>query len=157
MIFSLCVQSCPLNISWTTQPFFFFYQTWYGGVLSRGDMSCKKNWFTIFSVKVTVRAYLIKLKLFLQYLPNCRTVCNQTWFDSTALKARVSCGKLVYCIQCQGQSKDSKCEWLFVQMISSEPQNIFIIKLGVFMQHRKPECHAVKLVHYVQCQGHSKG
>ena len=25
------------------------------------------------------------------------------------------------------------------------------------MQHHKPECHAEKLVHYVQCQGHSKG
>ena len=41
---SVCssVRSCPLNVSWTAQPFFFFYQTWYGGVLSWGDVSCRK-------------------------------------------------------------------------------------------------------------------
>ena len=43
-----------------------------------------KNWFIIFSVKVTARAYLIKIWLFLLYLLNCWSVCNQTWFDSTA-------------------------------------------------------------------------
>ena len=42
------------------------------------------NWFTVFSVKVTARAYVIKW-LFLLYLLNCWLVCNQTWFDSAAL------------------------------------------------------------------------
>ena len=44
----------------------------------------QKNWFTIFSVKVTVRAYIIKIWLFLLYVLNCWSVCNQTWFGSTA-------------------------------------------------------------------------
>ena len=33
----------------------------------------------------------------------------------------------------------------------------FPTKLGVIMQHHKPECQAEKLVHCLQCQGHSKG
>ena len=40
----------------------------------------KKNWFTIVNV-VTVRTYVIKIALFLLYLPNCCSVCNQTWCD----------------------------------------------------------------------------
>ena len=30
-------------------------------------------------------------------------------------------------------------------------------KPGIVMQHYKPKCHAEKLVHYVQCQGHGAG
>ena len=44
----------------------------------------QKNWFTIFNVKVTARAYIIKIWLFLLYLLNCWSSCNQTWFDSAA-------------------------------------------------------------------------
>ena len=33
----------------------------------------------------------------------------------------------------------------------------FVTKPGMVMQHHKPVCHAEKLVHCVQCQGHSKG
>ena len=33
----------------------------------------------------------------------------------------------------------------------------FVTKPGMVMQHHKPECHAEKLDHYVQCQGHSEG
>ena len=33
----------------------------------------------------------------------------------------------------------------------------FAAKPGMAMQHHKPERHAEKLVHRVQCQGHSKG
>ena len=59
-----------------------------------------------------------------------------------------------YCFQGQGHSESSKCLWMFVWRISSEPQNILLPNL---VQHRKPECHAEKLVHCVQCQGHSEG
>ena len=44
----------------------------------------QKNWFTISSVKVTVRAFIIKICLFLLYLLNCWLVRSQTWFDNTA-------------------------------------------------------------------------
>ena len=35
-----------------------FNQTWYSGVLSWGGSVMNKNWFTIFNVKVTERAYI---------------------------------------------------------------------------------------------------
>ena len=33
----------------------------------------------------------------------------------------------------------------------------FVIKLGVVMYYHEAMCHAEKLVHYFQCQGHSEG
>ena len=54
----------------------------------------QKNWFTIFSVKVTARAYIIKMGLCLESLLNCWSIGSQTWFDSTAFYARVSCLKM---------------------------------------------------------------
>ena len=33
----------------------------------------------------------------------------------------------------------------------------FVAKPGMVMQHYKPECHAEKLVHCVQCQCRSEG
>ena len=85
LVGSVVLSKCPImSTQYLLNRWTIFYQTWYGGVLSRGDMSCKKNWFTIFSVKVTVRAYIIKIWLFLLYLLNCWSVCNQTWFDRTA-------------------------------------------------------------------------
>ena len=44
----------------------------------------QKNWFTVFNVKVTARAYIIKIWLYLLYLLNSWSVCNETSFDSTA-------------------------------------------------------------------------
>ena len=44
----------------------------------------QKKWFTVFSVKVTVWAYIIKIWLFLLYFVNSWLFCSQTWFDSTA-------------------------------------------------------------------------
>ena len=36
----------------------------------------------------------MKIRLILLYLLNCWFVCNQTWFDSTALQVGVSCQKI---------------------------------------------------------------
>ena len=33
----------------------------------------------------------------------------------------------------------------------------FVVKSGMVMQHHNPKCHAEKLVHCVQSQGHSEG
>ena len=33
----------------------------------------------------------------------------------------------------------------------------FVAKPGMVMQHHKPECHAEKLVHCVECKGHIEG
>ena len=32
----------------------------------------------------------------------------------------------------------------------------FVTKLGMVMQHHEPECHTEKLVHCLQCEGHSE-
>ena len=55
---------------------------WLCSIISQSVM--QKNWFIVFSVEVTVRAYIIKIWLFLLYLLHYWLVCNQTWFDSTA-------------------------------------------------------------------------
>ena len=62
-----------------------FNQIRYGSVFSRGGVSGRKKLVTIFNVKVTVRTCVIKIRLFLLYLPICWSVCNQTWCGSTAL------------------------------------------------------------------------
>ena len=118
-----CVRSLSgryLLSRWT-----FCNQTWYGGmVLSWTGVSCEKIWCAIFKIKVTARAYIINLWLFLRYLLKFRSVCNQTWFDGTSPLTRVSCEKLDCCVQGQGHSKGSKCRRTIVRMIFSEPRNI---------------------------------
>ena len=64
------------------------------------------------------------------YLLNCSSICSQTWFDSTSSKARMFFGKLDYYVQGQGHSEGSKCQWMFVWMISSELQNTLVPNLG---------------------------
>ena len=49
-----------------------------------------------------------------------------------------------------------------VRSMSPEPLNHFIVvlvvaKLGIVVYYHKAMCHAEKLVHYFQCQGHSEG
>ena len=46
---------------------------------------------------------------------------------------------------------------MFVQTISSEPQNILLPNLVWLCSIIKPECGVEKLVHCVQCEGHSEG
>ena len=62
----------------------FRYQTWYGNAASWARVWYRKKWLAAFNVKVTARAYIIKMWLFLHYLLNCWSICNQTWFGSTA-------------------------------------------------------------------------
>ena len=49
----------------------------------------------------------------------------------------------------------------FVQTISPEPlkhlKKNFFTKLGMVVYYHEMECHAEKLVHYLQRQGHSEG
>ena len=62
----------------------FCNQTWYCGATPWARMSCKKPWDSIFKVKVTVWAYIIKTWRFLLYhllVLNQWVFCNQTQFD----------------------------------------------------------------------------
>ena len=105
------------------------------------------DWFAFFKVKVTARAHMIKIWQFLLYLLNCSSVCHQTWFDSTLSYHKPECfmEKLDCCVQGQGHSKISKCQWIFVQMIFSESLNLFATKLDVVMHHYEPHCLSKKI------------
>ena len=130
------------------------YLVWLCSIMSQSVM--QKNQFTVFNVKVTVRAYITKLWLFLLYFLNCWSVYNQTWFDSTAIKARVSCGKNW---TLHSRSRSDRRVNMSVNVCPDDifcTTEHFATKLGMFMQYHEPECHAEKLVHCLQCQGHSK-
>ena len=62
----------------------FCNQTWHCGATPLAGMSCEKKWDSIFKVKVTVWACVIKICRFLLYLLlvlNQRVFCNQTQLD----------------------------------------------------------------------------
>ena len=94
------------------------------------------------NVKVTVRTFIIKLWLFLLYLLNSWSVSNQIWFYSAAWKPECPVEKWNYCVQGQGHSKGSKCQWMFVEMMFSESQNISLPYFAMLKQHREPESRA---------------
>ena len=87
---------------------------------------------------------------------NFWSVCKQTWFDSTASEAGVSCGKIGLL------HPRSRSQWRFKMLVNVCLDNVFwttehfVVRLGI-MQHHKPVCHAKELVHCLQCQGHSEG
>ena len=59
-------------------------------------------------------------------------------------KRECSVEKWDYCIQGQDHSKGSKCQCMFVQIVSSTADH-FDTKLGMVMRHYEPECHAEKM------------
>ena len=65
-------------------------------------------------------------------------------------KAECFMEKLDCCVQDQGHSKISKCQWMFVQMISSEMLNLLLV-----MHHYEPDWLWERLVCCLQGQGHS--
>ena len=110
---------------------------WLCSIMSQSVM--QKNWFTVFNVKVTARAYIIKIWLFLLYLLNCWPACNQTWFDSTTSEAGVFCGKM-------GLPRSrSRSQRRFKMLVNVCSDNIFwttehfVTKPGMVVQHHKPE------------------
>ena len=49
----------------------YIIQTWHAGVLLYARVLCVKiGWFDVLKVKITVMAYIIKIRLFLLYLLN---------------------------------------------------------------------------------------
>ena len=99
----------------------------------------QKNRFIVFNVKVTARAYIIKIWLFLLYLLNYLSVCHQTWFDSTASQAGVSCGKM-------GLLLDD-IFWITEH---------FVTKFGMVMQHHEPECHVENFFLFLSSRSRSQ-
>ena len=71
------------------------------------------------------------------------TIFNQTWDGGVLSRGKLSGRKkLVHYRQCQGHIEDFACP--------------FATKLGLVVQHYKPECSAEKVDYCVQGQGHSE-
>ena len=95
----LCLFVLLSDFVWTIspEPFNCFNQklTWWCVIMRRSVMN--KSWVTTFNVKVTARAYIAKiwlfLVLFLLYLLNFWPIINQTWFGGTTSESKVYCGK----------------------------------------------------------------
>ena len=100
------------------------------------------------NVKVTARAYIIKIWLFLLYLLNCWSVCNQTWFDNIfSVCPIVSTQYLLNC---------STILFIFLFFYFIQLINLFIFcntKLGMVVYYDEAMCHAEKMALYLQCQG----
>ena len=78
-----------------------------------------------------------------RYLLNRATIFNQTWYGGVLSRGKLSGRKkLVHYRQCQGHIEDFACP--------------FATKLGLVVQHYKPECSAEKVDYCVQGQGHSE-
>ena len=103
-----------------------------------------KEWYANFKVKVTLMAHNIKMWLFLPYLLNCWSFCNQispdvtssSWLGSKHQSPKIATKlsimvhhheseclvrRLVCCVHCQGHSEGSKLYWMFVSPLFSVP------------------------------------
>ena len=121
MIISQCVQSHPLSISWLINHFLPNLE-WRCVIMRRCVM--QKNWFTIFNVKITVRASIIKMWLFFSI---------DIFGDKLKLVFSpdvILCGLL--------GSKH--------QLSKFETTGLFATKLGLIVQHHKLECSVEKWV-----------
>ena len=69
----------------------------------------RKNWCNIFNFKVTARAYIIEIYLFLLYFLTAGRFATK--FGSIVQHYKLECPveKWDYCIQDQGHSKYLKC------------------------------------------------
>ena len=128
-IFSVC-RSCPLNISRTAQSFFMIFflpnLVWWCIIMRRCVV--RKNWFTIFSVKVTARAYVIKIWHFLLCLLTAGPFATKLSLIVQHHKLQCPAGKWDYFVQGQGHNEVqnvSEC----VCSICSEPQNFLLPNL----------------------------
>ena len=79
-----------------------------------------ENLSAIFKVKVTERAHVIEIWLFLLYVLNCWILGNQTWYCDPSLWAGVHAKRLVCYVQGQGHSKHAYDQNMTVSTISAD-------------------------------------
>ena len=163
-----CVWLCPLSISWTAQP--FFYQTWYGGVLLWGDVSCRKSGSPSSIQGHSEGLYNLNIWLFILYLLNCWfvmtifTISSKLlvslqpnllwWYSIISWSVLWEIGLL--CSRSRSQRRVRMLVNVCLDDIFWTTEQ-FVTKPGMLMQYYKLKYHAEKLVYCVQCQGHNKG
>ena len=113
---------------------------WQYSTISQSVM--RKSGITAFKVKVTVKVPNVSECLSRWYLLNHRTfcwlVCNQTWFDSTASQAGVSCGKMeLLHLRSRWQRRFKMSANVCLEGIFWITEH-FVTKSGTVMQHHEP-------------------
>ena len=158
--FKLVVNVCVDNNFWTTEHF-VAKPVWLCSTINQSVMHKTGSLCSVFNVKFTWRAYVNKIWLFLLvYHINSRSVCNQTLFYHKASLAKVSCGKMgLLCTRSRSQQmfKLSVCLNVSAQYLLNHSTFFFFTKLCMVVYYHEVMCRAEKLVHYFQCQGHSRG
>ena len=155
MIFSLCVDCvCSVSPELLNHS---FYQTCCGGVLSWGNVSCRKIG-SLFSMSQSQQGLMkSKVWLFLLCLLNCWSICNQTWLIVHYYVNWVSCGKMG--LLCSKSRSQRRFKMLVKTCLDDTfwTTEHFVTKSGMVMQHHKPECFVDKWNYCGQGQGHNKG
>ena len=124
------------------------------------ELECRvKKWDSIFKVKVTVWAYIIKIWQFLLYLLlvlNHWVFCNQTQFECQIIISKEvsseNVGLLCSRSMSQPRLKVSVNVSLDDVLYITEP---FVTKPSMVRHHYKPEHRMWKMGFYLQRQGHS--
>ena len=65
--------------------------------------------------------------------------------------------KLVHFLQCQGHSKGLCNQDMTISVVCDFTSGPFATKLGLIVQHHKPECPVEKWDYCVQAHGHNEG
>ena len=127
---------CLDNIFWTAKLFFFLTKLCM--VMHHQEPEClaEKNMVLIFKVKVTARAYVIRVWLFTLYLLNFWSFRIQTWWYiiiSQIVQRKNEMAVFTVKVTAKVQNR-SEClsRWTAVH---------FVTKLGVVMYHHSLECH----------------
>ena len=130
----LCVQSCPLSISWTTQLFFtkFGIVVYYHEAMCHVAklvhcLQCQGHSEGLYNQNMT----------FLLCLLYCLVICNETLFDSTASQAGVSSGKKGLLLSRSSHSEGS----ILVNVCLDDifwATKCFLTKPDTVLQHCKP-------------------
>ena len=132
----------------------------------------QKNWFTVFNVKVTVMAYsnnknmticIVSSKLLVGLQPNL------VWYYSIVSQSVLwKKGITAFKVRSQERFKMSgnvcpddifsMCPIVSAQYLLN-CSTIFCVcaELGMVVYYHEVICHAQKLVHSLECQGHSEG
>ena len=84
----------------------------------------QKDWFAIFKVVVTARAHMIKIDNYYGVFWTADPFATKLGLIVYYHKPECFMKKLDCYVQGQGHSKISKCQWIFVQIISSETLNL---------------------------------
>ena len=104
-----------------------------------------------------MRAYTIKYDYFHYIFQTAGPFATKLGLILQYYKPYCPAEKMDYCVQGQGHSEDLCNQNKTIFYYIFQTAGPFATKLGVVVQHYKPECPAEKMDYCVQGQGHSEG